>query len=421
MISTIRKWVMLYIVALALITGKLVAEGVKLKYSSIQNNASFTIRLLSSFSTPSPVTGISVNNNYAYVNTSGNGMFVVDISDSTNPVEIGHCDLPGNGGVLKQRGNYVYTVNWDAGLRIISVSDPTSPQEVGYIDTDGHSQDLFVDDTLAYIADRENGVVIVNVSNPRTPNIVYNYSTPYWTRGLTVNDQVAYVGLRNYTLSVLDVSTPDSIHEIANVQLPGEPRGVSIYNNLLFVSCRYGGLSVLDISDINNIHQIANYDNGNYVMWSIEELPFIYILNENSLEILSMQDTSFTQLESLTFDQSAYAIYKRDNLIFVGLQHGLYIYEVTGVGVNEKFEEDSKLNGLSFYRNKNVLKIVANSATSEHIDIEIFKVNGSLIFRNVISGGTSCIYRFPTTGIFLIRWKLDRQESWNYKKFVIVY
>jgi hypothetical protein len=40
-----------------------------------------------------------------------------------------------------------------AGLRVIDVSNPSNPREVGYFDTPGYAQGVYVSGNYAYVAD----------------------------------------------------------------------------------------------------------------------------------------------------------------------------------------------------------------------------------------------------------------------------
>jgi len=78
---------------------------------------------------------VDVSGTIAYF---GNGGYleVVDISDLSNPVELGKILTPSIVRGVVISGSYVYVIAGEDGLRIIDVSTPSSPQEVGFFKTD---------------------------------------------------------------------------------------------------------------------------------------------------------------------------------------------------------------------------------------------------------------------------------------------
>ena len=100
-----------------------------------------------------PCYAVDVSGNIAY---SGNGAYleVVDISDPSNPVELGKIVTPSVVGGVAVSGSYAYVANGNAGLRIIDISSPSSPQEVGFFDTGDAALDVTISGSYAYVADR---------------------------------------------------------------------------------------------------------------------------------------------------------------------------------------------------------------------------------------------------------------------------
>ena len=58
-------------------------------------------------------------------------------------------------------GYHAYVAAGPRGLRIIDVSDPTEPQEVGFYDTLGITCDVYASGVYAYVADWNGGLYIL--------------------------------------------------------------------------------------------------------------------------------------------------------------------------------------------------------------------------------------------------------------------
>ena len=66
-----------------------------------------------------PATGVAVFGTHAYV-ANVVSMRVIDVSDPSLPVELGHHDAPGGGGGLTVAGEYLYVAESNAGMEIFN-------------------------------------------------------------------------------------------------------------------------------------------------------------------------------------------------------------------------------------------------------------------------------------------------------------
>ncbi len=129
---------------------------------------------------------VAVQGHYAYIGV-GPRLVIVDISNPAQPIVVGQTRvLPNLISDIALAGSYAYIANSDSGLRIINMSDPTQPVEVGFYDTPGSAGGVAVMGSYAYIADGYFGLRIVNVSNPANPYEVGFYDTPGDALGVAV-------------------------------------------------------------------------------------------------------------------------------------------------------------------------------------------------------------------------------------------
>jgi hypothetical protein len=193
---------------------------------------------------------VYVSGKYAYVTAYlDDGLSIIDISDPTNPVEVGYINDTEVGGTanlldgpwkLYVSGKYAYVTSlFDEGLSVIDISDPTNPIEVGYInDTEkggtAHLLDgaygIYVSGKYAYVtAWYDDGLSIIDVSDPTNPiEVGYINDTEAaggtancleWPYDLYVSGKYAYVTSReDSAISVIDVSDPTNPIEIACIQ-----------------------------------------------------------------------------------------------------------------------------------------------------------------------------------------------------------
>ena len=131
---------------------------------------------------------VFVSGELAFVSDRQNGVWIVDVSDPTAPVVVrafGDADVFAS-------GDLAYVAGF-GGLRIWDVSDPSNPVEVGSLDTP--TGNVFVSGGLAYIAASGRGLRIVDVSVPSAPVEVGSLDTTAWR--VFVSGGLAYVTARS--------------------------------------------------------------------------------------------------------------------------------------------------------------------------------------------------------------------------------
>jgi len=160
------------------------------------------------------VGSVFVSGNYAYIANIGNRFKIVDVSDPTDPDEVGSEALSGllvsavnvhvsgnvaavtdqvNGlhlidvssksnpqwesvvaiaGAFDARldGSYAYVASISGGLDIVDISDISGPEQRGsYKPVDGYSVGVFVNGNSAWLADQVNGLHEINIADKDNP------------------------------------------------------------------------------------------------------------------------------------------------------------------------------------------------------------------------------------------------------------
>jgi len=216
---------------------------------------------------------IAVCGDYAYV--SGNKwmsgdpygcLTVVDISDPTDPEITGsyvHSAPTFNTGGVAVSGNYAYLSleNWSqvgdyrSSLRIIDISDPTDPTEVGSYFSDDHSSDVAVRGDYVYLAG--GSFRIIDVTNPENPEEIFSSGWRWGANCVALSGDYAYLEC----LRVIDVSDPHNPQSVgryfggggSNIAVSGSyaytPGSLFILRNLLAPE-----VSIADPSTSSTLH-----------------------------------------------------------------------------------------------------------------------------------------------------------------------
>lgn len=146
---------------------------------------------------------IDIEGNYLYIIDYGpfgeedtKGLYILDISDITNPVLIKRfAELQSYGYDLDAVGDYVYIADNFGGVEVIDVTDKNNPIIRGYVTLPDGANSIRVKEDNAFVADYINGgVQAVDVSDPSNPFISgYYRRTGCFALGVDVSGKNIYV------------------------------------------------------------------------------------------------------------------------------------------------------------------------------------------------------------------------------------
>ncbi len=177
------------------------------------------------YDTPGSVGGIFIRDQVAYIPDHWDIMHTLDISDPGEPQFM--ATVRGEGWARKGItvfNDYAYVATWENSLYIINVEEPEYPYPVRIYNTPGNCLDVYINNYL-YISDFEAGIQILDISNPSEPTLVAEYDTPGEARCVTVAEN--YIFVADVTsLQILRLMQTDIVDRGENL-----PRGISILNN----------------------------------------------------------------------------------------------------------------------------------------------------------------------------------------------
>ncbi len=196
------------------------------------------------------------------------GLFVLDVSDPTNPVEVFNYDTPDRASFIEISGDTLYLSD-RFGMLIFDISDPTSPVFLGDYDPPNEIERIEVVNNIAYAAVYYSGVLILDVNNPANPVEIsfVNAGFGIWT--VAKKGDYLFAGGEASGLIVYDVSNLSNLVEVATLALPDTleplttqdqpPLEMQVHGSQLFVADGQGGLQVVDIADPLNPVISASY------------------------------------------------------------------------------------------------------------------------------------------------------------------
>jgi hypothetical protein len=316
--------------------GAQLGEGLKI----IDISNSSTPVQLSYYGTPDHTEGVAVSGSYAYL--CNIDFRVIDISDPSIPVEVGCCTASVYPIHVALSGSYAYATDlW--GLSVIDISTPRSPFETGFcslpLSSGGSSWNVTVSDSYAYVADGDAGLRILDITDPSDP-----YEVGYWyptdrARDVAVNESYAYVTDSYGGLRVIDVSDPSTPVEVGCCDTPGIARGIALSDSLVYVADGSEGLRIVDISESSNPMEIGYCRTSSSDLTVAVSGSYAYVGDgDKTVRIIAISEPSNPTEVGYYMNPWSYAndvAVSGSHAYIAGFWGGLQIYEFYGVAVEE--------------------------------------------------------------------------------------
>lgn len=176
--------------------------------------------------------GLAAAGNYVYIAGHHPGLRVVDVTDPATPVEVGAMDAPGLVYNVAVTGHYALLAEEQliyrgeplapGGLRVADISDPTNPVDVGYYEAPGHRAAVAVSGDYAFLAGRN--LRVLDISDPLHATELATFELPptgAWD--MAVRGEHVYVADASSGLWIWRVTGLETSASLAKPQPPIAP------------------------------------------------------------------------------------------------------------------------------------------------------------------------------------------------------
>ena len=159
------------------------------------------------------------NNNILYMASRSEGIYVIDVTEPTNPLIVTTLLTPAKASFLHIANNtlYVSATNY---FLIFDVSTPSKPKLLSSELQSSPNQRMLVEGNYAYVAAYEKGIRIIDVSNPILPKTVAEKSVGSNIRSVSKNGDLLFIGGNDERLFSINVSKPSNPVTADELTLP---------------------------------------------------------------------------------------------------------------------------------------------------------------------------------------------------------
>ena len=217
-----------------------------------------------SYDTGKSSSSVYVSGNYAYVTNYNSGLRVIDISDFSNPQEISVNSTNENMDEIVISGNYAFTASDHYGLKIVDISDPTDPSRISELETGGPIRDIHVSGNRAYVIDWGCGLRIMDINNRSNPVTINTNNIVNKGTNISLAGNYAFITDENRNFMSLDISDTGSNIPLDILETDGEVKKLFLKDDKAYLCEWEYGLSIVDISDPGNLWKISSYQTNSF-------------------------------------------------------------------------------------------------------------------------------------------------------------
>ena len=234
--------------------------------------------------------------NYAYF-TSKNGLYVVDISNPSNPQSLGRVNGTSNFILenLDADANMLAVAAHEDGVFLYDISNPENLQLRSTISTN-NAWGVRLKDGYAYIAD-DLFVKIYDISNSSNPVFINQIQTSNAVKDIALTELFMYVALGSDGVDIYDFSSPDNPLFLDNYNTNTLANRISPFEDKLAVS-DWDDVDILQW-DGTSLNRVGYKNTGNRTMAIATKDNYIY-----SAEWASVQAFEFGEVSGADVDLS---------------------------------------------------------------------------------------------------------------------
>ena len=245
---------------------------------------------------------VTASNNYAYF-TSNNGLFVVNITNPSNPINNGR--IPGTDNFilenLKADDNILAVACHEDGVRLYDITNPSNPIYRSTISTN-NSWAVALKDQFAYVADNEN-ILVVNIQDLSSPEIITSINTGNAIKDLVIDDNKLYSAIGSDGVTLFDINNQSYPQFLGNYNTSSLANRLSIFEDKVAVS-DWDDVEILEW-DGSNLNLVGYKNTTNRTMAIATKDSYIF-----SAEWASVQSMEFGIVDGPDLDlSSTYIIY----------------------------------------------------------------------------------------------------------------
>ena len=250
----------------------------------------------------------------------------IEFYNISNPGQLNHLtnfNLSGGGGggggtkanCVRAQGDYAYFTSSN-GLYVVNISNISNPQSLGVVSGTSNlnleNLDLYGD--ILAVAAHESGVKLFDISNPSSPVITATIlANNAWT--VVLSEGYLYIADENKIL-ILNITNLNSPINVAEVLMTNAIKGLAVDNSFLYAALGSDGVDIYNLSDPENPQYLDNYNTTTLAIRIASFSGKLAVADWDDVEILEFDGTSLNIVGYKNTGNRTMGISAKDNFVF---------------------------------------------------------------------------------------------------------
>jgi hypothetical protein len=220
------------------------------------------------------------DNGKVYVAYGSAGLRILDVQNPSNVSLLGTADLGGDSREVVVSGNYAYVAARDSGVYVVDVTDPTNPVKIKTLQTP-RARGITINGSVVYVAASDSGMGMIDISNPSNPVIVGYTGSEVYGENVEVSGNIA--GITDYgQITFYDLTNPVSpIKRGTTGSFNTGNEGFEISGNYAYVPDG-DSLKIYSLSDLNSPVLVSKIYTGGYGYMADVDGNYCYVASEGT-------------------------------------------------------------------------------------------------------------------------------------------
>jgi hypothetical protein len=312
---------------------------------AVTSPRAYSVQLLDSFSTPSPVRALDVQDQKAYIvlynsSSATDALRALSISNPYSITQLGTRSIATKLLAAEVDGDVVYVgTGYNAGLGCwlasYNVTNPysiPSPLDSLWL-TSGNITDFDVQGHFLFAAvyrpADNHGLVIFDVEDPASLDRIANAVSYRELLGIDVDGQLTFLADGSYGLFIENVSNPYATSTVGSVNTPGNATDVLVDGHLAYVADGPSGVHIVDVSHPATPIILGSYNTpGNALRLALQGKTLFVADGAGGLQVLDVANPSHpVSVTSISLPYT-YDVELYGGDVLVAAQDGVYAYRI---------------------------------------------------------------------------------------------
>ena len=217
---------------------------------------------------------------YCYISKYASMLITADVHNPVMPVNVAQLNIPNLHGYITIAENTLYVSggSFSSTVYVVDISNPSNPVIVNQTPTLANSCDLEARGDYLYVCGYSNGLVIYDITDRRNPVEVNRIAGIGQVYGIKCSGQYMYLGVASQGLKIYDISDMVNPQFVSSCYIPNTQYPILTKDNdYVYFASYTNGHDVVDVSNPTNpvlINTVNPYSLNRYIEFSNDRLFF---------------------------------------------------------------------------------------------------------------------------------------------------